>query len=315
MATVSRALSGSSKVRSDTRERIVELARLHAFEPNSAARSLTSKSSGLVGVLIDDIANPFFVQVVKGIEAELAGSGLSLIVASSGWDAEREFELARGFVRNRVDGVIVAPTSGDSPALDLIRKKGLPLVLVNFRGGPGDCWVCGDNRAGGRLAAEHLLARGFDRLLCLVGHPHQTASDRLDGFRAAVGDSGRSDVALAVEEGIRDFQEGHSAGAALVVRHRLDKGRTGVFAFNDSVASGFLKAMIELGIAVPGNVGLVGFDDIALTDMLIRPLTTIFQPKEEMGRAAASILLRISGTGGREPEGKSLAPRLVQRST
>ena len=315
VATISRALSGSNRVSDETRTRIEALAKQYSFEPSSAARSLTSRSTGLIGILIDDIANPFFVQVVKGVEAALEGTGRCIIIASSNWDPEREAEIARSFIRNRVDGVVIAPTSEASEAVALFKRHGLPYVLANIRGEEDESYVCGDNEFGGGLAAEHLLARGVERLVYLVGFPHQTASDRVRGLRAAVEGAGRTDIELIEARGLRTFTEGYEGAAALVARHRLDKGRSGVFALNDIVAAGFLKALMELKIAVPETLALVGFDDIALTDMLVRPLTTVAQPKEEMGRAAASILLSMLAEPGRPAEARILKPHLIVRST
>lgn len=315
VATVSRALSGSNRVSTATRARILELARENSFEPSQAARSLTSRSTGLIGVIIDEIANPFFVQVVKGIETALESSGRCLLVASSNWVAEREAEIVRSFVRNRVDGVIIAPTSEDSEAVGILKHHGLPYVLVNIRGAAGDSYVCCDNVLGGRLAAEHLLARGIERLVYLVGFPHQSAYDRVRGLKEAVEEAGRGDLELIEARDIRTFSEGYEGAASLVARHRLDRGGAGVFALNDTVASGFLKALVELKIQVPETLALVGFDDIALTDILIRPLTTIAQPKEEMGRVAAEMLLARLADPERRPEALVLKPRLIVRAT
>jgi len=316
VATVSRALSGSNRVSDETRVRIEDLAKKYSFEPSAAARSLTLKSTGLIGVLIDDITNPFFVHVVKGVESCLEGTGRRMIVASSNWEAKKEVEVARDFVRNRVDGVIVAPTSERSEAIELFRRHSLPYVLVNIRGGASESFVCCDNELGGRLAAQHLIARGIERLVYLVGFPHQTAADRVKGVCQAVAALGRSDIELIEEKGIRNLNEGYETAPALVAKHKLDNGRAGVFALNDTVACGFLKALIELRIDVPETLALVGFDDISLSDILVRPLTTVSQPKEEMGRIATEMLLtRLKAPDAPPPPGRILKPRLIVRST
>lgn len=315
IATVSRALAGSPQVKDATRARILALAREHHFEPSAVARSLSSSRSTIIGVLIDDIANPFFVQVVKGIERGLESTGYSLTVASSNWDAGKEEDLVRTMIRNRVAGLIVAPTADNAAALEILRQSCLPFVVVNARGAPGDAFICTDNFHGGYLAGSHLIARGVKRIALLVGFPHPSADNRLAGFQAAVRDSGRTDLELVTCRDVRTFEEGYERAAALIAKHRLDLPASGVFALNDVVAAGFLKAAVELNIPIPGHLALIGFDDIFFAELFRFPLTTVQQPKEEMGGLAVQSLLERIADPQQPPATTVLAPRLIVRTT
>ena len=314
-ATVSRALAGSDKVKEETRDKIIELARRNNFEPSAVASSLSSQKRNIIGILIDDIANPFFVQVVKGIEKEIDNSNYSMIIASSNWDPQKEIELVRTMIRNRVAGVVIAPTDDDSEALDLLRRYGMPFVVINSRGKKGDTFICTDNLKGGYLAANHLIARGINRLVYLVGFPHSSSGERVSGLKKAVRESGRSDIDVIECPQVRTFEEGYESAASIISRYRLDLPLSGLFALNDVVAAGFLKGAVELNIPIPDNLSIIGFDDIFFANLFRIPLTTVMQPKEEMGKIAVEALLKIIEDETIEPLGRILQPRLIVRDT
>jgi len=314
-ATVSRALGDSESIREETRVKIIRLAREHNFEPSAVASSLSSRRRNIIGILIDDIANPFFVQVVKGIEAELDDMGYSMIIASSNWNPQKEEELVRTLIRNRVAGVVIAPIDENSESLNLLRRHGINFVVINSRGKKGDSFVCTDNIKGGRLAANHLIAKGVRRLAYLVGFPHSSGEDRVKGMKLAIEEAGRADIELIECRGVKTFEEGYESAASIIARHKLDLPGSGIFALNDVVAAGFLKASVELNIRIPENLSIIGFDDIFFSNLFRIPLTTVLQPKEEMGSLAIHMLLKKIEEDDVMTMEQVLQPHLVVRGT
>ncbi len=313
VATVSRVLADSPNVRAQTRERVLEIVKANRYEPSYIARSLSAQKTHTIGVVIDDIANPFFMELAKGVESVVRDRGYTMLLTSSNWDWHKESVLVRTLVRNRVDGVLIAAVHPESDSTELLKNTEVPFVLMN-------CWssdetvsyVSGDSVAGGRLAGECLLKANVQQYLCLVGVPHQSSEERAQGFIEAINavDKGES---LHVYRDVPGFDDGYRIVTGLIARHRLDAVKTGIFASNDFVAMGVVGSLLDHSIAVPEQVSVIGYDNIAFAEQCRIPLTTVNQPKKTMGELAAAALITSIESGNPGCEQLLLRPRLVVR--
>jgi len=312
VATVSRALSGNGAVGPATRERIAEAAARLGYQPNDLARSLHGGATGTIAVLVPDITNPFFPELVAGIQAVANERDNLLLLCQTGEDPATAGRELRHLRRKRVDGVVLV--GGLSPDETLASAvEGLSVVTVDRDTGlPGRWSVRADHRAGGRLATEHLVELGHERIAHIAGPQHlSVARERLAGYREALAASGIEPDDTLVVEG--DFGE---AGGHVALRTLLRRRRefSAVFCSNDLAAVGALRALDEAGLSVPDDVSLVGFDDIHLAGYLRPALTTVRQPIHELGRRAATLLLEhaVAGDGERH---EVLEVSLVRRDS
>ncbi|MGC9529693.1 MAG: LacI family DNA-binding transcriptional regulator [Candidatus Bipolaricaulaceae bacterium] len=313
-STVSRALNDSPLIRAETKARIRQLADQLGYERNELARGLVMGSSGAVGLLIPDITNPFFAEVTRGVGEVAHNRGYGVVLCNTAEDSERERSYVRLLRRKRVDGLILTSVTVDDPYLRALARSKTPFVLVSRLSHSVDApFVIGDDRAGGRLAVEHLAELGH-RHIAFIGGPAdvQSSQDRFLAFKEVLAERGlplrRPWVCFA------DFtsQAGYRTARALLSRSRHP---TAVFAANDVTALGVLQAAEEQGICVPGDLSLVGYDDIAYAALPRIELTTVAQPSFEMGKIAAEWLLSaIEGERVRKLR-RLLEPHLVVRRT
>ncbi|MFF6843376.1 LacI family DNA-binding transcriptional regulator [Streptomyces tanashiensis] len=281
--TVSRVLNTRGEVDPATAARVREVIDALGYVPSSGAVGLARGAGRTVGVLTPSLTWPWMGEVLQGVAdtVEAAGYGLLLYTCHRGADSVRHFTdqvSARAF-----DGLLVVEPENTLDTLTSLYRGGLPVVLVDDRGHrPAFPSVATTNRAGGASAAAHLSASGRSRPLVVTGRrDFGCVRERLDGFREVL------PTGLVVEG---EFTEATGRGA---VERALDSGRTFdcVFAHNDLIAAGALRALREAGLRVPEDVSVVGFDDLPMARHTEPPLTTVRQPMREMGRAAARLLL------------------------
>ncbi|WP_395243953.1 LacI family DNA-binding transcriptional regulator [Agromyces sp. MMS24-K17] len=296
ITTVSNALNRPELVSRAAAQRVEEAARTLGYVPNIAARQLRAGRSTVIGMAVINITNPFFSEVVLGAEESAEAAGYSVFVGNSYDSQDRETRYLDLFDRQRLDGVLLAPLSDDLSALDRFAKRDVPVVLVDRVDPTGrHPSVSLDDVHGGRLATEHVLAGGARRV-AFVGGPTGVAQmrDRLAGCRAAVE---ASDASLQViETSTLSVRLGREIGmriAAMPPGERPDA----VVGGNDEVALGILHSLVSEGIDVPGEVAIIGYDDIDFAAASIVPLTSIRQPSHEMGRRAAQLLLDAMASG------------------
>lgn len=325
VASVSRALNQLPGVAEETRARITALAREIGYTPDERARSLVTGQVPFLGLVVPDIANPYYPEVARGAEEELLDQGYSLLLLSTDWQLprlRRAFEL---LIARRVAGLLLAvPLNGE---LEEARRAGVELErTVALVGQPSArphdvVSVEVDDRHGGWLVGRHLIDRGWQRLAYVAG-PEQdrAARERLAGLRKALGEAGRGGALETISHGewsvasgheqarrILDLVLGGSAGAR--------KARLAFFAANDLLALGVAQAAAEHGLRLGRDLGLVGYDDIDPVRYLEVPLTTVAQPKRELGRLAAKQLLaRLRGEAV-ERRALRLRPTLVERGS
>ncbi|WP_350348867.1 LacI family DNA-binding transcriptional regulator [Agromyces sp. G08B096] len=310
-ATASYAFTQPSRVSAPLRARVLAAADELGYVGNDAARRLRMGHSLAFGLLISNTANPVYAEVAAGAEREAAANGRFIIVVNSDDDAERERAYVNFFESQQVSGIIAAPV-GDVPAELLeLRDRGTPFVLVGLAQGDHDFpAISGDNELGGYLAMRHLLDQGRSRIL-FVGGPHPHVDARLAGARRALAESG-ADASLEVQRTpAQNARIGEEVAEALLGRSAADRP-DGVFAGNDLLALGLLHGLLAAGVDVPGDLSLIGYDDIEFADFAIVPLTSIRHPSAALGAAAVRLLL------GLETEADlsgAFAPELVVRDT
>jgi LacI family transcriptional regulator len=314
-STVSRALRSDPRVAPATIARVLAAAERMGYSPNLAARSLITRRTSTVGVVVGDITNPFYPELVEVLHNELALSGFRTMLLNERTDALLERYVADLVGGGAVDGLVYASAVLDAPLVGATSGR-LPVVLVNRASDTADVdTVVSDNRNGGRLAAQLLVSRGHRRIAVVAGPANtSTARDREAGFAEQAAALG---VRLAPELrriGQFSHQSGYHWGLELLA---LEPRPTAVFAGNDVIAFGVLDAARRLGVGVPDQLSVVGFDDIDMARWEGFSLTTVRQPFEEMGRAAVRLLLeRIGKHDGRVPPRKRVFPvEVVLRGT
>ncbi|AWH24590.1 LacI family DNA-binding transcriptional regulator [Stenotrophomonas sp. YAU14D1_LEIMI4_1] len=291
--TVSRALSRPDKVLPATRARIEQAAAKLGYVPNTVARTLKTQRSGKILVTVPDIANPFFAQILQGAEDAAQAAGYAVLLGDTQHQPDREERYAQMLRRNEADGLIVLGHRLPPTARAIVQALGAAAPVVNgceFDPALGIPSVHIDNAAAARAVMEHLYALGHERIAVVGGPPDNPLhQQRLEGVRAAGKARGRL-RGLSVVPGDFSLESGHAAAKALLAR---PSAPTAVFCFSDQMALGALSACRDLGIRVPDQVSIVGFDDLASSRFLTPPLTTVRQPMRDIGARAVSLLLAI----------------------
>ncbi|WP_101468698.1 LacI family DNA-binding transcriptional regulator [Nocardia fluminea] len=315
VGTVSNVLNSPDKVAPATVERVLAAIDRLGFVRNDAARQLKAGRSRCVGLVVLDIGNPFFSDVARAAQERAAEHDLVVLLGSSDDDPHRERLYLETFDEQRVFGLLISPSGNDQDRLLALHHRGVPVVLVD-RDGHGTPFssVAVDDVAGGELAVRHLCAAGRRRI-AVVGGPaslSQIADRRAGAFRAAESHPG---VTLdVVDTYAPTVLAGRDAGERIVglpVGERPDA----IFCVNDLLAIGVLQALALHGVAVPDDVALVGYDDIDFAQSATVPLTSVRQPRAEIGAAAIDLLISAAEAGKTEPEHICYRPHLIRRSS
>jgi DNA-binding LacI/PurR family transcriptional regulator len=293
-STVSRALSDSPLVKAETKARIQRLAREMGYSPDARARSLVSGQTRTVGVVVTTIADPFAAEVVQGIENTAHKHNYTVLLCNSNAEHEREIAAVEMLRSKRVDGVIVASSRVGALYQESLERIGVPIVLINNhseQNGRYTYSVSVDNQHGGYLAVNHLVQLGHRRI-AYVSRPGDQSSNlgRLAGYRQALAQAGIAFDPTLVVPGTGRVGSGERALPTLMALHEPP---TAVFCYNDMMAIGLLRAARQVDLAIPGDLAVVGFDDILLASYVCPSLTTVAQPKEEMGRRAMQMALAL----------------------
>lgn len=314
VGTVSNVLNRPDKVSEATRAKVLDAIEELGFVRNEAARQLRAGSSQCVGLVVLDASNPFFHDLAAGVEQAADEAGLQVLVANSGSDPEREARSLRLFDQQRVRGVLVSPVRGSTAEMARLSRRGTRVVVVDAHTGEHSS-VSVDDVLGGRLAADHLADLGHTRL-CYVGGPADTLrqdADRVSGATEAV--AARTGVTLEhLVVAHHTLDAGRTAADQLLDRPLPDRP-TGVFCANDLLALGFLQGVTARGLRVPDDLALVGYDDIIFAAGAAVPLSSVRQPRLEMGRRAMEVLRRELDDPTTEPTHVVLQPELVVRKS
>ena len=316
LGTVSNVLNRPDRVSAATRQRVEDAMRLLGFVRNESARQLRAGVSSTLAYVMLDATNPFFTDVAQGIEHEAELRDLSLFLCNSDNRADRERAYLRRLQQQRVQGVLITPVDPASEVLEDVARA-TPLVIVDRVGEPGAfCSVSVDDHLGGRVAVEHLLELGHERI-AFVGGPDTLGQvrDRLAGARSGLTDAGLADDDLVVVDiGALTVAEGRAAGQRIAAMRQRARP-TAAFCANDLVALGLLQQCVTLGLRVPDDLAIVGYDDIDFAAAAAVPLTSVRQPRRELGRRAAELLFDEVGNPGHEHEQVLFTPELVARAS
>lgn len=288
--TVSHVLNETRPVRASTRERVLAAARDLHYVPSQVARSLKQQVTQTIGLIVPNAYNPYFAELARGIEDVCLRGGRSAVVCSTDAQPERQLAQLAFLHQKRVDGIIVSSPVQDAALVHALQQAACPLVIADREiAGVQSDLVQVDNAQGGLLAAEHLVELGHRRFGCITGPAELDVSrDRLQGFRRGLAEAGQSLPDEAVRVGDFNTPAAHALALELL---RSGQGITALFVQNDMMAVGALRAAGELGIAVPGRLSIVGFDDIELARYLFPALTTVGASIRRLGEVTAETML------------------------
>jgi LacI family transcriptional regulator len=314
-ATVSRVIGGTfAHVRPETRRRVEEAIAALNYRPSAVARSLTSHRTYTVGMLVSDVANPFYGEVIHGVEDEAISVGYNVFLANTNYDLGRGKALIRSLIDRRADGVLIMSSSASDEWLEELSRSGIPAVVLDWARRDIENVSCieVDFRPGIADAAAHLLELGHKRIGHVAGPLDlKTSRDRRDAFFDTLAARGVPREKVLVATGPLTIEGGREAWRLLREERHAP---TGIFCANDLMAFGVLTAARSEGLRVPGDLSVIGLDDIWLAAQFDPPLTTVALPRYEIGSLAMRMLLEL--LGGFPPERRVVSTSLiVRRST
>lgn len=311
--TVSNVLNRPSYVSTDIRSKVLQAIAELDFSPTQAARQFRPGRLRTLGVAVADMGNPFFVDVALAADARAKALGVGVVLVHSGEDTRQEQINLDLLVQQRVHGIIITPVDESNPRLEKLIAQGIPLIYVDrIRGDRPVCWVTSDDTAGGRLAAEHLVSLGHERLGFVGGTDIAGQVERrFTGF--AAGAAGRPIRRLDAQTWT--IAEGHRFGR--VIAESDPETRPTAIAFaNDMLALGALRELAHAGIRVPEDISIVGYDDLSWAEDAVVPLTTISQHREQLGHTAVDLLLaEIDEGDAHDHKHVTLQPELIVRES
>ncbi len=314
VVTVSKVLRNKGKISQATRQKVLARAKKLNYQTNWIARSLVTRRTFTIGLLLPDFTHPFFAEIAKAIAETVRPHGYHVIISYFEENPQLEKIEAESLLARQVDGLIMASSHSGAGAFENIKERETPFVLIDRPiAGAQACFVGVDNQAIGQLATSHLIERGCRRIAHLRGPGLGIAKGRMEGYRRALAKSGLPVPAgYIVDAGYQD-ESGHEAMRSLLQTSPMPDG---VFCYNDPVAIGAMRAIAEAGLRVPEDIAVAGAGNVHYSDFLAVPLTTVDQGTCEIGKRAADLLLERIGSKRKLPAKKILIePRLVIRQS
>ena len=317
VGTVSNVLNRPERVSESTRHKVEQAISALAFVRNESGRHLRAGRSRTIGYLGLAVTNPFFTDVARGIEEVARRNGLASFLCNSDGDPSREADYLEMLVEQRVRGILVSPFGELTHQFEQLRRRGFAVILIGTTLGAGWCSTAVDDVVGGELAIAHLLEQGHRRIVFVGGVlDAKCVADRLVGAHKALAAAGRDVDSLAVIETAKlSIAEGRRAGERLLGLPRRRRP-TAAFCANDLVALGLLQHTTQAGVDVPGELAIVGYDDIEFAGAAAVPISSVRQPRELLGRTATELLLaETETTGGHVHEQVVFRPELIVRTS
>ncbi len=312
-STVSRALEDHPRIGVETKKRIQALAKEMDYVPSTVAKSLAANKTWTIGMVLATISDPFMGRVIEGVEHVAIEAGFNAFISTSQNDRQREIAAIKMLQKRRVDGIIVIASHLFDQYPRFYGRSKVPIVIINEQR-PGETmhFVTVDDVHGAQLAVEHVLALGHRRIGYVgVTNRPQSNQHRFKGYQNALEAGG-----IAVDPALiftSHTSEDHAKGGEASLEPLLAAGATAVFCYNDTTAIGLLAACHKRGLSVPDNLSIIGFDDIDMAAYTMPPLTTIRQPRFELGQQAMRMMLAL--LDGQEPENQVVPGELVVRQT
>jgi LacI family transcriptional regulator len=315
VSTISHVLNDTRSVSEDTRERVLAAVEELGYQQNLLARGLRTQRTFTIGLLISDIQNPFFTSVIRGVEDEALSSGYHVLLCNTDEDPDREDAYVTELAKKRVDGLIVASAAPRHNHARRLRFENIQFVFMDreIEGTEADA-VRVDNRLGMRLIAEHLVRLGHERIGMISGPLEKSSGyERYQGLRSALVELGMNLDDSLVRFGNFRSPSGREGARELL---RLSRPPTALVVANNQMTLGALLAIQEMGLRIPDDVSVVGFDDPEWAPLANPPLTTLAQPTYEMGITAARMLLdKIEKNAEAAPRTLFMEPELVVRNS
>ncbi|NPV86108.1 MAG: LacI family DNA-binding transcriptional regulator [Anaerolineae bacterium] len=312
-ATVSRALNNKYGVDPQTRQQVLETAQSLHYRRNDLARGLVKQRTATIGLIVPDITNPFYPEVARGVEEAAHEAGYSVFLCNTAWEQERELLYVRLLAEKRVEGLIIAPTAQTAETIETLLTGQIPVIYVSdTQNNLHSSFIAIDNVRGGYLATEHLIQKGYYPIAYLGAlEDSLTNEERCTGYIQALKQYNFS------EEPLLYIGSYHSQTAYQIMCERIAESNVprAVFAVNDLFALGAMQAVREHGLRIPQDVAIVGFDDIPLASFPEIQLTTVAQPKREMGQLAFAMLQQRMTSPTSPPQRTLLEPHLVIRKS
>lgn len=311
IATVSHVLNDTRPVSAATTGRVNAAVEALGYRPNRVAKSLRTSRSTTIGMLVPDNANPFFAEMARGVEHAAFDRGYNVMLCNTEGDADKERRYGDALIENRIAGVVLITADRTSRLVDDLHAAGVPVVVLDRDLDRVDVDAVLPRHHDGAVAAtEHLVGVGHRRIGCIASETGGTAAtERLRGFREAIEEAG---VESVLAFGDFQYEGGHQAARELLA---APDSPTAIFACNDLMAIGALRAAQELGLAVPNDVSIVGFDDVAQASYTAPALTTVAQPTERIGAIATELLLRRIDDPTATPDQRYVDTELVVRES
>jgi LacI family transcriptional regulator len=313
--TVSRVINNSGYVSPEARARVTMAIAELGYMPNVLARQLRSKRTKTIALVLTDIANPFFTTIARGVEDAARAQGYAVMFCNTDESEVEEIEYVRVLIQRQVDGVLLVPATDSSASLPLLHKHGLPVVVLDRRhSGGGVDEVRTDSEAGAHAAVRHLLDLGHRRIAVLTGPPTvSTSADRVAGYRRAILEEGLGFANEVVVFGGYNETSGYEMTRRIL---ETEPRPTALFAANNFIAFGAIRALREAGLRTPDEMSIAVFDDLPPGWVFDPFLTVVSQPAYEIGKQAAELMLeRLAGKAPAEPRTIVLPSELIIRGS
>lgn len=314
VSTVSHVINKTRFVSPETTVMVENVIKSLGYKPSYLAQALKSKRTRTIGMMVTSSTNPFFAEVVSGVEEGCYRNGYSLILGNSGDLPGRQLSYLHTLMQKQIDALAIMTTNRDDDfQIELDRQTSLPRVVLDSEPILNGCAIGDDSLIGGQLATQHLIDLGHTRIGCLTGPDHHLRSnERLAGLKKALESVGLAVNPDWIVSGGLTAKSGYIAAKAIL---SLDEYPTAIFAFNDLMATGAYRAVQESGLSIPRDISIVGYDDIEIASFLTPTLTTVRQPGFELGLEAANILVRHLEEGAELPAQVRRTPELIVRNS
>jgi len=314
VVTVSRALNDKPDINKETKDLILKIANELNYTPNGLAKSLVTKKTKTVGIVIPGM-DPFYAEVVDGISNESRKRGYSVILCNSHDSADRELELIRLLQEKRVDGMLIYPNQEDNRYIEELKNCPIPFIFLNRHTDALKCdYVINDNVYGAFSAVNHLIQKGYKKFTYICAKPTASSGkERIAGCKKSISENALPSDALNVVTCDETIGSCYDLVKELL---KKDEKLNAIFVWDDKLAIGAIKAVFEAGKRIPDDIALVGYDDIEISEFLFPPLTTVRQPSHEIGETATRILIdKLESEDESELKRVVLKPELIIRQT
>ncbi len=315
VSQISRALNNKGDVAPRTKERIQKLAKRLGYTPDIIAKSLRLKQTRSIGIIQFDVCNPFFATIIKGVDDVAQKHSYSILVSNTYENSAREEQIIKNMISRGVDGLLVSPSDPYNVCRSVLMQRNVPVVF--FGNCPTDCdahCIVGDDLLGGYLATKYLLDKGYRKIIYIgAGKDMVYSVKRAEGFKKAVMESGLPFKNSMIHSVGTTMEEGYMYIKNLL---KMNVDIDGIFASNDVLSYGCLRALHESGVQVPGDIGIIGYDEADANEIINPRLTCIEQPKYEIAVTAAELLLKLIETDEEiGPKTQLFKPKLIIRDS